>query len=396
MMTFEYRGLDADGRSNRGLLEAADLKQARAELLRRGIMTEKIAPVAGAERARRRLDGAARALLYREMALLLEAGLPLVEALEVMLRAPDLLSARAALAEVRDRVRGGESLAQAAAVWRADTGECAVLAAGERAAALAVVLERLAGFLDEQRNLRERALTALLYPAVVAGLALLISIGLLGVALPRFGRLMADARIELPALTRAMLRVGDAVMIALPLVALAAGLACYFWRRRLRTDPAAACRWDGLLLTLPVIGASQCALAALRFTRTLEMLLAGGVALVEALPLAGEATGNRWLAAQVQEAAAAVRHGASLAAVLERIPPLGILLGGWIGVGESGGILERVLHNAGDRLQRRWERITARRLALLEPGLILIVGLVVLLVALAVLLPIVRLNQLML
>ena len=81
---------------------------------------------------------------------------------------------------------------------------------------------------------------------------------------------------------------------------------------------------------------------------------------------------------------------------MERIPPLGILLGGWIGVGESGGILERVLHNAGDRLQRRWERITARRLALLEPGLILIVGLVVLLVALAVLLPIVRLNQLML
>ncbi len=394
MMTFEYRGLDAAGKVCRGLLEAAEVKQARAELLRRGIMAEKIAAVSGA--AGRPFNAAARALLYRELALLLQSGLPLVEALEVMLHAPDLQRERAAIAEVRDRVKGGESLAQAASAWRADAGEGAVLAAGERAAALADVLERLAGLLEDQRHWRERALTALLYPAVVAGLAALITVGLLGVALPRFGRLMAEARIELPAFTRAMLRAGDAVMLAAPLLALAGGLAYWLWRRRLRADAAAACRWEGRLLAMPFIGPSRACLAALRFTRTLEMLLAGGIPLVEALPLAGNSTGNRWLAEQVRLAAEDLRHGASLAAVLERIPPLGALLGGWIGVGESGGMLERVLRHAGERLQRRWERITARRLALLEPALILAVGVVVLLTALAVLLPIMRLNQLML
>ncbi len=396
MMTFEYRGLDTAGRNCRGLLEAADVKRARAELLRRGVLAEKIDPVSGSGNIRRPFNPEARALLYRELALLLQAGLPLVEALEVMLRAPDLQRERPAIAEVRDRVKGGEALAQAASAWRAAAGEYALLAAGERAAALADVLERLAGLLEDQRHWRESALTALLYPAVVAGLAALIAVGLLGVALPRFGRLMAEARIELPALTRAMLRVGDAVMVAAPLLVLAVGLAYWLWRRRLRADPAAACRWEGRLLAWPIIGASRSCLAALRFTRTLQMLLSGGVPLVEALPLAGESTGNRWLAEQVRAAAEDLRHGASLAVVLERIPPLGSLLGGWIGVGESGGILERVLGNAGERLQRRWERITARRLALLEPALILAVGLVVLLTALAVLLPIVRLNQLML
>ncbi len=394
MMTFEYRGLDAAGQNCRGLLEAADVKQARSELLRRGVLAEKIVPVSGHGNARRYCNTAARALLYRELALLLQAGLPLVEALEVMLRAPDLQRERPAIAEVRDRVKGGEALAQAASAWRAEAGECALLAAGERAAALADVLERLARLLDDQRHWRESALTALLYPAVVAGLAALITVGLLGVALPRFGRLMAEARIELPALTRAMLRAGDAVMVAAPLLVLAVGLAYWLWRRRLRADPAAARRWEGRLLAWPIIGTSRSCMAALRFTRTLQMLLSGGVPLVEALPLAGESTGNRWLAEQVRAAAEDLRHGASLAAVLERIPPLGSLLGGWIGVGESGGILERVLENAGERLQRRWERITARRLALLEPALILAVGVVVLLTALAVLLPIMRLNQL--
>lgn len=337
---------------------------------------------------------AARALLYRELALLLQSGLPLVEALEVMLHAPDLQRERPAIAEARDRVKGGESLAQAVSAWRADAGECAVLAAGERAAAMPDVLERLAGLLEDQRHWRERALTALLYPAVVAGLALLITIGLLGVALPRFGRLMAEAHIDLPPLTRVMLQVGDIIILTAPFVVLITVLAYWWWRRRLQSDEAAACRWEGRLLTMPFIGVSRSCLAALRFTRTLEMLLVGGVPLVEALPLAGEASGNRWLAAQVRIAAEDLRQGAGLAGVLARIPPLGSLLGGWIGVGESSGMLERVLHHAGERLQRRWERIIARRLALLEPALILAVGVVVLLTALAVILPIMRMNQL--
>lgn len=397
MVTYEYRGLNADGRKVCGFLEAVDLKSARQELRRRQIFAETVvSPDATGRFGRRSFSLATRSLLYQELALLLRSGLTLTEALEITLQAPDFAGVRSKLAEVRDRVRQGEPFAASVAVWQADSAERAVLEAGEKAAVLAQVLEKLGNFLEEQRSLRERVSTALLYPAIVAGLALIIATGLLGVALPRFAGLMLEARLELPAFTTAMLRLGNVVMLmALPIALVVLGISL-FCRYRLRNDAEFALHWDRRLLKLPFFKITHVNLAALRFVRTMEMLLAGGVAMVEALPLAGESAGNRWLAKEIKQAAHAVKHGAGVAEVMQGIPALGVLLGGWIGVGEATGMLEDVMRNLGDRLQRRWERLITRRLTLLEPLLIITMGVVVLLVALAVLLPITRLNQIML
>jgi type II secretory pathway component PulF len=133
----------------------------------------------------------------------------------------------------------------------------------------------------------------------------------------------------------------------------------------------------------------------LRCARTLAILLKGGVGLVDALPLAGRSTGSVWIAALMEKEADAVRHGASLADAVRRVPPLAVSLPAWIQAGEASGALEKLLNTAGDAFQHQWNRFAARTLSWLEPALILLIGLFVLLVTLSVLLPIISMNRML-
>ncbi len=400
MNTFAYKGFDRAGRARAGLVEALDPKQARERLAADGILAEHLAPAgtaAGGPGSRRpaALSLDQRALLYRELVALLQAGIPLVPAFGLLIQAPDFEDVRPRLASVRDALREGRSLA--AALAGAGGGlhrhELAVIEAGERAGTLDTVLARLAGFLDLQAGVRDQIVTALIYPALIVLVALGIAAGLLGVALPRLGALfLDDPALPLPLLTRVVMGTGRAALVAgLPLLA-AAAIALGIAAHRLRRDPARAAAWHGRLLRLPLAGPGWGLLAALRFARTLALLLNGGVPLVDGLRLAGEATGNLWIAARTAESADAVRHGSSLADAVRRLPPLDVLAG-WVQVGETSGTLPALLESAADRLERRWQRFLARRLNALEPLLILGIGLFVLVVVLAILLPILTLNQ---
>jgi len=151
---------------------------------------------------------------------------------------------------------------------------------------------------------------------------------------------------------------------------------------------------DRWLFRLPVLGRGYLLLANLRCARTLAILLRGGVGLVDALPLAGRATGSAWIARLAAEEAEAVRHGSSLADAIRRIPPLAEVLPAWIQAGEASGALDRLLDTAGSAMQHRWDRFVTRTLSWLEPALIFAVGGFVLLVVLSVLLPIISLNRL--
>lgn len=400
MITFEYRGYDASGRMQKGLIEALDLKQAREKLAAAGVLAETLAP-AGSRSERRlfrrpRFSLERRIEFYQELAALLRAGFPLVPALEILIQSPDMGALRPVVANVRDKIREGSSLAEALARPPAEIAppEKALVAAGERAAALDQVLERLAGFMEEQARLREKILTALIYPAILLVVAVAIAVGLLGFAMPRFGQLfMEQTRIQIPLLTRAMMQAGHlAVWWGIPALAMAGAALAVAWRRA-RRDDARLRAVNRRCFSLPVIGRGYTLLVSLRFARTLALLLRGGVALIDGLILAGEATGSCWVSALVAREADAVRHGASLAEALRRIPPFAATLAGWAQVGESGGSLERMLENAGARLQQHGERYLARRLAFLEPALILLIGGFILLVVLAILLPIVALNR---
>ncbi len=394
MKTFEFRGYDAAGAPRKGLVEALDLKRARERLAADGILAERLA--AAGSRSRMAAFGLSqRTLVYRELVALLRAGMPLAGALDLLIQAPEQSDIRGRLAAVRDAIKDGQSLAAAlAGAGRSVTRhEAAVIEAGERTGALDAVLERVADTLEAQAGLRDRLVTALIYPALILTVAVGMAVGLLGFAMPRLGALLAEeAHLELPGLTRFMMSAGRvAVGAGLPLLALAAAGAA-LGRRAVRRDPERYAAWHGLLLRLPLVGPAFRQLAALRFARTVALLLHGGVPLVDALRLAGDATGNRWLAARMAVEADAVRHGSSLADAVRRVPAFAPLAG-WIQMGETGGSLARLLDGAADRLEQRWDRFLARRMSLLEPALILAIGLFVLLIVLAVLLPITALNR---
>ncbi|MBI2438377.1 MAG: type II secretion system F family protein [Lentisphaerae bacterium] len=399
MKTFEYRGFDGAGRVQKGLLEALDIKQAREKLIRNGLLAEKIVPAGESKSGRFWLRSAfavdERTIFYRELVALLRAGLPLVTALDLLIKSPDMGATRPILAALRDKIKEGAALATALASVspKVSSYEKAVIAAGERAAALDTVLESLADFMDEQARLRDRFITALIYPALIFVVAIVIAIGLLGFGIPRIAKVMMEASpVALPPLTRAMISFGHFLKYGgLPALALALAGVGLWWRATAR-DSERTRNFNRRLFALPVIGRGYALLVSMRFARTLSLLVNGGVSLVDSLPLAGEATGSSWVAAMVAAEAEAVRHGRELADMLRRIPPLGSL-SGWVQVGEASGELGRMLESAADRLQQQWDRFLTRRMSLLEPILILIIGLFVLLVVLAILLPILTLNQ---
>lgn len=400
MKTFEYKGFDSSGKPAKGLVEALDLKEAREKLAARGLFPERIEPAAGARAHAPRHRGAsfdlgARAALYRELAALLRAGLPLGNALEVLIGAPELGGQRTDLAGIHDRIREGAPFAAAlsAASAKVTPFERAVVEVGERAGSLEAVLERLAGFLEQEERVQERVQTALIYPAIVLAVATVVAVLMLGVMIPRVGQILKETSVPLPLLTRATMAFGRWILpVGLPVLALAGAFAA--WTRwRLRREPGARASWDRRLFRLPLAGRAYTALVNLRFARTLALLLDGGVPLVEGVALAGRATGSAWIEHSTAGAADAVRHGRSLADAVRAVPPLSGSLPGWIQAGEASGKLEDLLENAAGRYQQQWDRMIARSLSVLEPLLILLVGGFVLAIALAILLPILSLNR---
>lgn len=400
MKTFEYRGYDSAGRPRHGMVEAQDLKAAREALAAAGVLPERVAPAAGGGtqlfRRRGTLPAAARVMLYHELGVLLESGMPLLQALGVLAGSPEMESARLALGNVRDLVREGTSLADALArAWPLLPGfEPAIIAVGEKSGSLAVSLQKLALFVEEQQRIREKVQAALLYPAIIMTFAMVIAIVMLGFVIPSASRILTEtARIPIPLLTRIMTAAGKFFLWGLgPAILFAVGAREYL-RRRAARDAVFEGQLDRRLFGMPIIGRGYMLLVNLRFARTLAILLNGGVAIVDGMSLAARASGSPWVALCVAEETERVRHGSTLADAIRRVPPLAGVLPGWIQSGEASGALARLLDTAAGSFQYRWEKYIARILSLLEPVLIVCIGAFVLLVVLSVLLPVLAMSR---
>lgn len=399
MTTFEYKGYDATGRAAGGLIEATDPKDARKRLAARGILPETLHP-AGGGTARHAGKSAAfsaeiRTMFYRELAALLGSGVALVPALDVILEAPELDQARARLAAVRDAVREGRPLSAAMAAVSAQVTafEQAVMEVGERTGGMNEALDRLAAFLEEQEKLREKLMTALLYPCIVISLAVVIGGLVLVFMLPMVQRLFDETSLELPWLTTLMLSGGRLLGGGLLLAAAGAVAGAAWLRGRLRTDRELRIRLDRRIFALPLIGAGWRNLASLRFVRVFSLLLERGVGLIESVPMAGRASGSAWLADCAKRETEAMGEGKPLVEVIRGIRPLHPSLAAWVQAGEAGGNLPGLLDNAAQRFQQSWDRLATRGMMVLEIGMTLAVGLFVTLIALAVLLPVLQMNK---
>ncbi len=401
MKTYSYKGFDAQGRPRKGLVEAADMKSAREKLAGDGILANKVeqagGDMRGAGHGARRVPAQDRATIYRELASLLRAGMPAGRAMELLINSPESQRYQSALAGVRDALQEGASFVNAlsSAMPSVSEFEKAVMVAGEHSGAIWQAFDQLATVLEEQAALSDKIKAALTYPAVVLVVALLVAFGVFGFVLPQMNAMLSAMRIPLPGVTRFMLSAGHFVRIwGLPIIAVII-IAGVRFGAHVRRNRHLQVKLNRAMFGLPVAGRGHTILSNLRFARTMAILLHGGVAVVDGLSIAARATGSAWIATLVEGATEKVRHGASLSAVLRTIPPLADSLPGWIEAGEASGELENMLAQAGERYQRSWNTYTTRVLGLLEPAIVLLMGVFVLLVALSILLPVMSANKIL-
>lgn len=399
MPSFQYEASDAAGKLERGLIDADSDRGARAALRARGLV-----PLAVRETGGARAGGLARlgpklsdtdlGWLTRQMAGLLAAGLSLDAALTATLEQAEKRHIAHALAAVRADVRAGHRLQDALASRPRDFPDIyrALVAAGEESGDLALVMERLADYIEERNALRGKVLTAFIYPAIVAVVSVCIVFFLLGYVVPQVVGAFSHTQQQLPLLTRLMLALSGLVRDWGLAAGIALVLAYGAWRLHLRA-PSARLAWHGRILRLPVIGRFALGVNAARFASTLAILSSSGVSLLRALDAARQTLTNERLRAAVTDASGRVREGAALAASLQAqkvFPPLLVHL---IASGERTGDLPPMLERAATTLSRDLERRAMAMTAMLEPLMILVMGGVVLLIVLAVMMPIIEMNQ---
>ncbi|HMP35267.1 MAG TPA: type II secretion system F family protein [Kiritimatiellia bacterium] len=404
MKTFMYRGYDRDGARVRGVIEALDLKDAREKLAGRTVLPEELSAVAGNSSSAWSWGGGRHSMrrdeprgeFYRAMSTMIAAGLPLVDALNILLEQtpPTYTDAARQLAGLRDAVRDGARLVDAAgrAGLPLTAFESAVLESGERTGNLAGSFADLADYLVEIGRIRQTIRTACLYPAIIVAVALLVGVGVMGFLVPRMAAVFAESGMPLPWLTRFVVAAGSwfipvvlPVMLGLVLLVLA-GL------RKVRAQPALRRGLERRISRWWIAGHGFRVLTSLRFARTASLLLQGGLPMVDTIQLAGRATGSSWLAAEAADATQAIRQGAPVSRTLAQMPVLGTELGAWLRAGEASGDLAGMFAYAGERQRQKWALFMDRSVALIEPVLIVVVAVFVLLVALAILLPILSLN----
>ncbi|MFN3564898.1 MAG: type II secretion system inner membrane protein GspF [Burkholderiaceae bacterium] len=412
MAAYRYAAADASGRETTGVLEADSARAARQLLRGRGLVPLTVEPVVSEAQKQalslalgRRLSQTELAVITRQLASLLGAALPVADALTVMVEQSEKQSVRELMAAIRTDVLGGSSLSKALARHPRQFPDIyrALIAAGEESGKLGSVLQSLADYIEERARLQQKITLAFVYPAIVTVVALAVVIGLLTYVVPQVVQVFANTRQALPLLTRALIATSDFVRGYGWIVAALVAIGAFLINRALRVD-AVRMRWHQRILRLPVAGVLARSINTARFASTLSILVGSGVPMLRALQAAGETLTNLAMRARVVEATQRVREGFSLARALradadeERraghaklFPPVLIHL---IASGEATGKLPEMLARAADIHAREAERRALFFTSLLEPALILTMGVVVMLIVLAVLLPIIEINQL--
>lgn len=405
MPAYSYQALDGEGRTLKGTLEADSAKAARAQLRAQTLIPLTVEPLAAGTAAaasgmsrplftRRIFNATALSIWTRQLAGLVNAGLPLERALASLSEEAEQDRQRHLVAALRAEVNAGASFAKALAQHPHEFSPVytAVIGAGEQSGQLGTVLERLADDLEEREALKAKLIGAALYPAIVTLVAIAIVTFLVSYVVPQVATVFAGTQRSLPALTAFMLALSRLVrdwgwlLLGLLVMLAISG------QRALRV-PALRRRFDAAWLRLPLIGRLARGYNAARFASTLAMLSAAGVPILKALQAAAETLNNQAMRDDALQALTQVREGAPLASALAQKKRFPGLLPMFARLGEQTGQLPLMLQRAARQLGAEVQRRAMALATLLEPLLIVVMGLVVMLIVLAVLLPIIQLNQ---
>ena len=402
MTQFDYVALDVSGREKRGRVPAANVEEARQRLAAKKLYVVSVGegaerPVAGApllSLGPKRLSAKQLTLFTRQLATLIRVS-PLEEALRTIARQTESEKARAVVETVHGGVLEGRSLSDAMQRETKSFPQLyrAMVAAGERAGSLPVILDRLADLQERQAQVRAKLFAALAYPIVLAIVAMFVVGALMIYVVPKVVEQFDTVGQQLPLLTRFVIGISGVFagwwwLILLTL----GGLVFLGWR--LLQNPARRMAFDRALLRLPLLGRLIRDLHAARLSRTLATMVASRLPLIDGLALSSRTVRNHALRQASEEMVEAIRGGGSLSAALRRtdlFPPLLVYL---TASGESSGQLDAMLERAADYLEREFDSFTAAALAMLEPAIIVIMGVIVAGIVLSILLPILQLETL--
>ena len=409
MPAYSFEALDAQGATLKGVLEADTAKAARSQLRSQSLVPLQVSPVASSSGAaanernfglgtrlfsRPVFNSTALAIWTRQIAGLVSSGLPLERALTALTEEAEKQEERNLVAALRAEVNAGSSFAKALSQHAREFSDIyiAVVNAGEQSGHLGLVLERLADDLEERQNLKSKLVGAALYPAIVTVVAIAIVLFLVAYVVPQVANVFAGSKRALPFLTVAMLAVSAMVRDYGWLALIAIVLATFGLRGALRNEGFRE-RFDAAWLRLPVLGRLSRGYNASRFANTLAMLAGAGVPILKALQAASETLSNRAMRADALDATVLVREGAPLASAIAQKKRFPGLLSMFARLGEQTGQLPVMLQRAATQLSTEVQRRAMQLATILEPLLIVTMGLVVMLIVLAVLLPIIQLNQ---
>jgi general secretion pathway protein F len=399
MPAFEYEGLDAEGRNRRGTLGAESLTAARRDLLARGLTLTRLRAAAQEDRSASKTGGrikpAPLALITRQLAVLIRTGSPVEEAVGVLASETETRAAKAVLVRVRARIVEGRRLSEALLEEPASFPPlyCSVVAAGESVGALAPVLERLAAHLERREAVRRKVQAAMIYPIVLTCVALLVIGAMLGMVVPRVVEQFDTMDRTLPALTRGLVAISGGVRdFGLPVLVciILAGIA----GAQALKQPAARLMLDRALLRVPIIGRLIRDVDGAQFARTMATLVGSGATVLGAIRSAQATLSNHALRGHLGQIGDKVRDGAALSGGLKQAGVFPPMLAHMAASGERSGDLASLFDTAASFLESEFQARTDVALALLEPLIILIMGLAVVLIVLAIMLPILQLNTL--
>lgn len=402
MPAFRFEALDATGKTVNGLVDADNPKAARAQLRTQHMVPLKVVPVQVAEGeqststklfTRRVFNSSELAVWTRQLSGLVVAGLPLERALTALADEAEDPRQRELVAHLRAEVNAGSPFARALVGSPREFDEvyCGVVAAGEQSGQLGGVLDKLANDLEEQQALKSKLIGATLYPAIVSLFAVVIVVALLVFVVPQVAQVFTSSKRALPFLTQFMLGLSAFMrnwgwLMLLGIFGGGTGLLVAL------RDEAFRQKFDAFWLELPVIGRLSRGYNAARFAGTLAMLAGSGVPILKALQAAAETLSNRAMRADAMDALVQVREGAPLASAIAAKKRFPGLLSMFARLGEQTGQLPLMLQRAAVQLSGEVQRRALAIATVLEPLLIVVMGLVVMLIVMSVMLPIMQMN----
>jgi type IV pilus assembly protein PilC len=378
MTTYAWVGRTRNGQTVKGE-RPADSPAALTDALRREqILVTKVGPAARKEGRVRRITSRSLAIFTRQFSVMIDAGLPLVQCLELLAKEEPDKNLSKAIDSVKSDIEGGASLADAMQKrpYAFDALYTNMVAAGEAGGILDTILKRLAVFIEKQAKLVSQLRSAMIYPISVLSIAVIVVMVILWKVVPTFTALFEGLNASLPLATRVVIWLSQQLIFAMPFLIAGSFLTAYLVRRYYLT-PSGRMRIDNLLLHMPLIGKIIRKVAVARFCRTLATLLSSGVPILDGLDITAKTSGNAVIEAAIKQVRSKIERGETIAQPLRATGVFPAMVAQMIGAGESTGALDTMLAKIADFYEDEVDVAVAGLLTILEPALICVLGVIV-------------------